>query len=139
MKQKALKAQQSSLFFISQTKANGTLFKLRSKVHDFFRKVGGLWLGQSYVLPYVSIGTAQSALKVATNDTAPTYRRSKSHSRKQEITMQWSFPIRRAMPDWVKKFVPIHKEWKGSCSTHPRKGGFKWIAAIGEGRRSSKH
>ena len=134
LQQKALKKLQQSLFLKSSTQSSIAMTSLQKEFRSYTRKVSSQWNKNAAPRGVIWALPKKSQLQQQLRDIAPTYERANSHWADQGITAQWNIPLKEILPKWIQTWVPIQKQWKGSCASHPHKGATKWKAAIGEGK-----
>ena len=138
VKQKFLRMKQKALFYRGSILSRSELFQLRIKMNKHFKKILRLWSKSYYGTLGFEIQWKASQLEVAVNDIAPIYKRGQNHSKNQTHEVVWSAPLKFILPNWISPFIPVGKNWKGRCESHPRKGGLNWYAAIGRDKHSLK-
>ncbi|MCB0378546.1 MAG: hypothetical protein KDD33_08645 [Bdellovibrionales bacterium] len=128
-----LRKQQKSFIYTGNVWSKRQAFLLKKDFSQQVHNMAKAW-NKPFSYPQLHFSWSKSQVTPLLSDIAPPYRRAIRHESKQVISLRWSIPMGSMTPSWLTHWVPLHKKAQGVCFSHPHKGGFQWVAAIGKGK-----
>ena len=118
--------------------------KIRKGFYENVSQIKKFWgtRGPAYIHIYWRKSQVQADSKYKA-EIAPPYRRLKGHGDRQKLTVWWVVSMEILFPGWMREYVPVEGNWRGQCSTYPKKqstrsggrgesqkGGSHWLATM---------
>lgn len=131
-KQLLLRTKQNQIFYSFEMKSRRHLQEMQRQFHAKLNEIKFSRIKSP--TGSIQLSSTSSKLKKKSFDTAPTYKRTYNHARKQSLTASWRVNVASLLPKNFAFSSNPQQAWVGECSSHPKKGGLKWYPAIGKGK-----
>jgi hypothetical protein len=131
---RTLRTKQLWTIKIYEARAQGSLMVLQTEVRKEISRVQKL-LDALPIFVFFNQSTPRiKLLTVFIDPLLPIYETPPALSVIQSLRAQIEMRGRRFFPHWLEFLRAKSFQWRESCTSHPRKGGFQWEAYLGMGK-----